>query len=153
MLNESATSVRLLANSGVKSFSFSFLAWDTSELRITVLDSAGVAHSQTKDVDYSAALSSAVLPSAGVVTFGVAPHTTYGADAYVVIESRVPYSQTTNLQTGVGYTPESIGLQLDRIVRQVQQIRDLTENTAWLASRGELSEVVGGASGWAMTAP
>jgi hypothetical protein len=111
-------------NGASTTWPFTFKAFTQADVQVTVANTAGVETLLTLGVDYTVALNVNQDTSPG----GTVTHPISGSPlpvgAKLTVTGYVEYDQQLDLPSGGNFSPASLENQLDRIVMQVQQVRE-----------------------------
>ena len=102
-------------------YQFAFVVYSESDLLVTVRDTSNVEATYALTTNYTVALASAVMPSAGSITL-VAGNLT--ADYIITIRRKLALTQTTDLHGQGSTTPATLESRYDKLLMQVQQLQD-----------------------------
>lgn len=114
----------LLGTGAQTTWPFTFKVFAATDIAVTIADSLGVETALVYGVDYSVTLNANQETSpGGTVTYPIsgAPLPTGSS---LVIFGNLPYDQPLDLPSGGNFSPLALENELDRIVMQIQQLRE-----------------------------
>lgn len=111
-------------NGSATSFAFTFKVFATSDIKVTTVDAAGVETVRVLATDYSVTLNANQETSpGGTVTYPISG-SALPSGHRLTITGNLSYDQQLDLPSGGNFSPLAIENQLDRIVMQVQQLKE-----------------------------
>ena len=119
-------------------FTTSFIFWNSSDLRVILVSSSGSETVWTEGTQYSVTGGDG---ATGIVSASTGPTDYTPASGYrLLVKSNVALLQPTNLPVGGSFNSEDVEAEIDRTVRRLQQLDEITDRGAFLA---EASTVAG----------
>lgn len=118
-----------LGNDSATAFAFTFKVFSTSDITVTTADSAAVETTLVLDTDYTVTLNPNQDTSpGGVVTYPISG-SALPTGARLTITGNLPYDQPLDIPAGGNFNPVTIENEFDRIVMQVQQLREVADRS------------------------
>lgn len=119
----------LLGNGATTSFPFTFKVFAASDIAVTIANSLGVETALVLNTDYSVTLNPNQETSpGGTVTYPLSG-SPLPVGSRLTIVGAVDYDQPLDLPSGGNYSPLALENQLDRMVMQIQQLREVAGRT------------------------
>lgn len=123
---------RLLGNGSNKAFPFTFKVFAASDIAVTVANVAGVETPLVLDSDYSVALNENQDTSpGGTITYPISGAALPVGSVLSAIGD-LDYDQPLDIPTGGNFSPLALENQLDRMVMQIQQLKEEVDRSAKL---------------------
>ncbi len=123
------------------SWPFSFKVFAAADLRVTIANSAGVETDLVLNSDYSVSLNANQETSpGGTVTYPISG-SALPVGSKITVIGDLDYDQPLDLPSGGNFNPVAIENELDRIVMQVQQLKEQSDRSARLPVTYEAVDV------------
>lgn len=114
----------LLGTGAQTTWPFTFKVFAATDIAVTIADSLGVETALVYGVDYTVTLNANQETSpGGTVTYPISG-SPLPVGSRLVIVGNLPYDQPLDLPSGGNFSPLAIENQLDRMVMQIQQLRE-----------------------------
>lgn len=114
----------LLGTGAQTTWPFTFKVFAATDIAVTIADSLGVETALVYGVDYTVTLNANQETSpGGTVTYPISG-SPLPTGSRLVIVGNLPYDQPLDLPSGGNFSPLAIENQLDRMVMQIQQLRE-----------------------------
>ena len=126
-----------LGNGAATSFAFTFKVFSSADIAVAIADSAGVETILVLDTDYSVTLNANQDTSpGGTVTYPITG-SALPTGSVLTIVGDLDYDQPLDIPAGGNFNPVAIENELDRIVMQVQQLREVLARSVQVSITGD----------------